>query len=155
MDKLNLQENKKRVLNQVILYALRGVRLETLDTEIKQFKDKINHLRAKTFGPFVTYHRGTTMSENGYPKIDYDVMVQAENYLDFKGVFQTVDYLECSDCVYVRFDDHPSYLNFAYAKLDIHFYENNYQSDGTFYSVVISDSPYRLVMDIFKPKVML
>ncbi|TVW07988.1 AraC family transcriptional regulator, partial [Streptococcus pneumoniae] len=57
--------------------------------------------------------------------------------------------------LYVRFEDSPEYLQYAYSKLDLYVYENDIQTDGIVYTVYVNSSPEKMVVDIFRPIVSL
>ena len=54
MAKLEVLENKKLVLKNVISYELRDIELDSLDEEINNFLNKLDVLNVQTFGPLVS-----------------------------------------------------------------------------------------------------
>lgn len=153
MAKLEIKENKKLVLKNVIAYEIRDILMEDLDAEINKFLNKIKLLKIQTFGPLVTKNYGVQIHEDGTMTVSYDVMIQAHDYKRYKNSYKVYDRLVAEYCAYVRFEDHPQYLNYAYSKLELYFYENDLETDGVIYNVLVSESEDFMVMDIFKPVV--
>lgn len=151
MDKLLIKENKKLVLKNVLIYEIKGIKVEQIDKQIQLFVEKIKTLKVKTFGPLISKNYGISLQSDGEMITDYDIMVQASDYLQYKGIFKTASELSISNCVYLHFEDNPQYINFAYSKLDVYFYEKDLISSGVIYNVLIKDSPELMIMDIFKP----
>ena len=151
MPKLPVVENKKLVLTNVICYELRNISYDLLDTKINQFIHKLKVLNVNSFGPLITKAFGTNINPTGELMINYDIMVQVHNYVNYKDMFKTYDRLVVENCVYVRFDDHPQYMNFAHNKLDLYFYEQDLISSDITYTVIVEENNNNLVMDLFKP----
>lgn len=151
MAKLEVKENKKLVLKQVLVHELRNFDLEKMDDEIQNFTKRLNVLKAQTFGPLITRNYGTQIHEDGTMSIDYDIMVQAHDYKQYKETYKTYDKLSCEHCAYLHFEDHPQYLNYAYSKLDLYFYENDLESDGVIFNVFLRETPEMVAVDIFRP----
>lgn len=155
MAKLEVLENKKLVLKNVISYELRDIPLEELESEINKFLTKLDVLSVQTFGPLVTKNFGTNISDTGKLTTSYDIMIQAHNYNQFKGIYKVYDRLTAEYCIYVRFSDHPQYSSYAHNKLDLYFYENDLISSNITYSVIVNESADHLTMDLFVPVKML
>ncbi|SET03125.1 AraC family transcriptional regulator [Anaerobranca gottschalkii] len=153
MSKLEIKENKKLVLKNVLIKELKGINMEDLNNEINKFLNTLKVLKVQTFGPLITKSYGTNIHEDGTISTNYDLMIQAHNYLQYKKQFKVEKQLECSHCIYLRFSDKPQYLQYAYSKLDIYFYENDIESNGVTYNVFVSETEDNIVVDIFKPVV--
>lgn len=151
MTKLVVRENKKLILKNVIVHELRDISLENVETEIDKFLSKLELLKVQTFGPLVTKNYGTQIREDGAITTNYDIMIQAHDYKQYKKIYKTYNQVTAEYCVYVRFEDHPQYSNYAHTKLELYFYENDLMSDGTTYSVIVNDTAEHLVMDLFQP----
>lgn len=151
MAKLEVLENKKLVLKNVLVYELRDIPLDTLESEMNKFINKIDVLKVQSFGPLITKNFGTNISDDGQLTTSYDLMIQAHNYTQFKNIYKTYEKLTAEYCVYVRFSDHPQYINFAHDKINLHFYENDLISSDITYSVIIEERDELLTMDLFVP----
>ena len=151
MPKLEVLENKKLVLKNVLQKELKNIQFDLLDEELNKFVLLLDKLNVQTFGPLVMKNSGVNISEDGEMTMDYDLFIQAHNYKEFKSAFEPIDRLEVPNCVYVRFEDLPEDLQYAHSKLDLHFYENELESTGEIYSVIIEESEHHTVVDIFKP----
>lgn len=151
MAKLEVLENKKLVLKNVLVHELRDIPIDTLEDEINRFTNKLDILKVQTFGPLITKNFGTNISNEGQFTTSCDLMVQAHDYIQFKNIYQTYERLTAEYCVYVRFSDHPQYINFAHDKINLHFYENDLISSDITYSIIIEEREEHLIMDLFVP----
>lgn len=151
MAKLEVLENKKLVLKNVISYELRDIELDSLDEEINNFLNKLDVLNVQTFGPLVSKNFGTNISEAGELTSSYDLMIQAHNYKQFSNIYKTHDKVTAEYCLYVRFSDHPQYMQYAHNKLDLHFYENDIIPSDETYTIIVSETENHLTIDIFRP----
>lgn len=151
MSKLNVQENKKLKLKNVMVQELTGIAMEELDKEINTFINKVQTLNVQTFGPLITCNKGLKIGEDGSMTVDYEVMIQAHDYLQYKNSFKVLDEVVVEHCVYLRFEDQPEYINFAYSKMDLYFYENDIDELGPVYTIMLHESENLIKMDLFKP----
>lgn len=153
MPKLEIKENKRLVLKNVIIKELRNISIRDLDPEINKFVNHLQVMHVQAFGPMVLKLIGTKLHEGGVISFDYDIIVQAHNYMNFKNQFKVEKEHTCDNCAYVRFEGRQEDLQFAHSKLDLHFYENDMATNGVSYTVHISNNPEHMVVDIFKPVV--
>jgi len=151
MPRLEVLENKKLVLKNILRKELKNMGLEMLDEEVNKFDFLLNKLAVQKFGPLVMKSSGIKISDGGVVMMDYDLLIQAHNYQQFKSAFESIDRLEIPNCIYVHFEGSPEDIQFAHSKLDLHFYENDIQQTGEVYSIIIEDSHQHTVVDIFKP----
>lgn len=151
MAKLEVLENKKLVLKNVLVNKLRGISFEDVDKEISKFVNKLNILNVKMFGPLVIKSYGTNIHEDGTITTDYDLIVQAHDYKQYKSNYYIQEKYECPHCVYIHYEGVPEDVNYATIKLDLYFYENELESNGEMYSVYIHDSEDYIVTDFFRP----
>jgi hypothetical protein len=151
MNKMKIKENKKLVLKQVLIKQLKNIPLDQIDDEVNKFTNQIQLLKVQTFGPLITKTTGTNFHEDGTITMDYELMVQAHDYKQYKKTFHTSERFECSNCVYLRYEGKPENIHFATSKLDLYFFENELVSDGSIINVHVSESPDGIVIDIFKP----
>ncbi|CAM3643786.1 AraC family transcriptional regulator [Erysipelothrix urinaevulpis] len=151
MAKLEVLENKKLVLKNVLVHELRDISLDSLEDEINRFINKLDVLKVQGFGPLITKNFGTNISDEGYLTTNYDLMIQAHDYTQYKNIYKTYDKLTAEHCVYVRFSDHPQYSNFAHDKINLHFYEKELISSDVTYSIIVEEKEELLIMDLFVP----
>ena len=59
MAKLEVLENKKLVLKNVLKKELRGISFEDIDQQINKFANRLDILKVQTFGPLVIKFCGT------------------------------------------------------------------------------------------------
>lgn len=73
------------------------------------------------------------------------------DYKQYKNSFETSECFEIPNCIYLRFEGSPNEIDYAHSKLDLYFYESDLEPTGETYSVMVEDSEYHSVVDIFKP----
>lgn len=151
MPKIEVFENKKLVLRNVLKRELKNIRIEDLNEDLGKFGMLLNKLAVQTFGPLVIKNCGANITNEGTMMMDYDLLIQAHNHNAYKSAFKPIERLEVPHCIYARFEGNPEDVGFAHAKLDLFFYENDLQQTGEVYSVMVEDSKAFSVIDIFKP----
>lgn len=151
MTKLEVKNNKKLVLKQVICKTIHGIQVENIDHEIDKFYQHLQLIKAQLFGPLVVKSCGTIIHDDGSITTDFELYVQAHNAQQYRNMYEFREIVSVSHCVYVRFEDNPEYLQFAYSKLELYMYENDIQTDGTVYTVYVHSSPEKMLVDIFRP----
>ncbi|MDR1794249.1 MAG: AraC family transcriptional regulator [Erysipelotrichaceae bacterium] len=151
MPRIETQENKTLVLKNCIIKELRDIHVDRLEMEINQFLNHLNSLHAQLFGPLITRNYGTHFFDDGSVTESYDVIVQAHDYLNFSRFYKVQEELRAEHCLFAHFDDNPGNMQYAYAKLDLIFYENDLISDGSQYSIFIQREDNRFVLDVFRP----
>ncbi|HFI0136393.1 hypothetical protein [Streptococcus suis] len=151
MSKLEVLENKKLVLKKVICKKLSSLQFENLEQEIDKFYQHLQLLKVQMFGPLIVKNSGTILHEDGTITVDYDLYVQAHDFRQYDKFYTVYEEIVCPHCVYVRFEDSPEYLQYAYSKLDLHFYENELETNGTIYTVYVNTNNETMTVDIFRP----
>lgn len=151
MSKLIVNDNKKLVLKQVLIEEHRGIDFEEIDKKIQDFEKKIKLLNVQIFGPLITKLSGTQIRSDGSLSADYDLIVQAHDFEQYKNQFRIHEKLATERCVYVRFDDHPRYIQFATAAIDLYLYNNDIEDSGVLYTVMVNGNDEKLIVDYFKP----
>lgn len=152
MSKLEVLDNKKLVLKNVIKKELRNISMEDMDSHLKKFLTKIDLLKIQSFGPLVIKSCGINISEDGSTiTADYDFLLQAHDFKQYKNEFKIEEKHVCEHCAFLHFEGTPQDVNYAHSKMDLHFYENDLSNNGIIYSVCIQDSEDYTILDLFKP----
>lgn len=151
MNKLEVQENKKLVLKQVLIKQHKNIALETIDEKLNTFTNQLELFKVQTFGPLVTRNAGTMIHDDGSLTMDYELIIQAHDYKQYQKNFQIKERVEYPNCVYVKFKGKPEDLHYAHTKLDLHFYEQNLTSKGDVITVLIHEYPEQIEVDLFRP----
>lgn len=151
MGKLDILVNKKLVLKNVMIEKHSNISFAEIDKKMMEFENKLCLLNVQVFGPLITKMSGTQIRETGELSVNYDFMVQAHDYVQYKNQFETQESLVVSNCMYVRFDDEVQYLKFAISKLDLHMYENDIDESGVLYTVMMENDGNYVKVDYFKP----
>jgi len=151
MPQIILATNKKLVLKNVLRRELQNIEFDKLNDEINKFGILLDKLSVQTFGPLVTKNGGVNINNEGTLTTDYDLLVQAHDYKQYKSSFEVIERLEVLNCIYVRFEGNPDEVQFAHSKLDLYFYENDLESTDEIYSIMVEDSEHHSIIDIFRP----
>ncbi|MDF9825857.1 hypothetical protein M2475_002243 [Breznakia sp. PF5-3] len=151
MSKLNVLENKSLLLKQVVKCEIHNISIYEFDRKLQLFIQRLQTMNADLFGPLVTHMKGTTFNEKGEVKADYEIFVQANNYLDFKDEFIVMDMFRFDHCICLRFEDHPKYFDLAHQKLQVYLYEHDLDSSGSVITVLMEESEAMIKADIFIP----
>lgn len=155
MSKLEVKENKKLVLKQVLIKELKNFQLEKINEEVDKFTNQLRLLNVQTFGPLITKSSGTNIHDDGSITMDVELMVQAHDYKQYKKTFHTKERVEFSHCIYVRYEGKPENMHYANSKLELYLYENDLVTDGSTINVYVDESTDKIVIDIFQPVVRL
>lgn len=155
MSKLELKENKKLVLKQVLVKELKNIEIDNIDKEIFKFANQLKQFNVQVFGPLIKKTLGTTVHDDGRITMDYELMVQAHNYKKFTKIFTVKERVESENCVFLRYKGKPNDIHFAISKLELHFFEKDLVSNGVLFEIIISESAEQVVVDFFKPVVSL
>lgn len=75
MEKIEIKQNKKLKLKNVINKNLNNFDLQILVTEISKFTNEINLLKIQTFGLLIIRNGGVQISDNGSVKSNYDLYI--------------------------------------------------------------------------------
>ena len=151
MSKLEVKENKRLLLKKVIIFEIRNIELDKLEANIQKFINYTQVLNIQMFGPLVTRLVGSNIQKDGTVKYDYDVIIQAHDYLQYKDKFKVRSEYNCDHCIYVRYEGKPENLPFAHSKLELFMYENDLSSNGEIYNVFVSNTQEEMIVDIFRP----
>lgn len=155
MAKLEVKDNKKLVLKQVICKKVYGAKVENVEHEINKFHQHLKLVKAQIFGPLIVKSCGTVIHDDGTITTDFEFYAQAHNAQQYSNLYDIQDVVSIPNCLYVRFEDSPEYLQYAYSKLELHIYEQDIQTDGTVYTVYVNSSPEKMIVDIFRPVISL
>ncbi len=151
MSKLEVKENKRLLLKKVIIFEIRNIELDKLEANIQKFINYTQVLNIQMFGPLITRLVGSNIQKDGTVKYDYDVIIQAHDYLQYKDKFKVRSEYNCDHCIYVRYEGKPENLPFAHSKLELFMYENDLSSNGEIYNVFVSNTQEEMIVDIFRP----
>lgn len=151
MPKIEIYNNKKLILKNVLERKLENLEINLLNLEINKFLNLLNTLSVQSFGPLILRNEGVLFSEIGTVSANYNLYIQAHDYKQYKNQFNVLDEVVVENCLYTRFEGKPEYLQLAFNKLEIYEYEEDIITRGDIYMVSLEDSEDHIVMDIFKP----
>lgn len=151
MPKLEVKENKRLVLKNVIIKELRNIAVDQYDIEMNKFMNTLELHKAQTFGPIVSRMKGTTIHDDGSMSVDYDLMVQAHDFLQYEKMFRVENEIVSNHCLYIRYEGDPQYIMYAQQKLDLYAYENDLSLKSDMYTLFLSQTEQGITVDYFKP----
>lgn len=151
MPKLEVVENKKLVLKNVLKKELIAVDIENIDKEINNFMVRLELLKVQVFGPLIIHSIGTNISETGEITMDYELLMQAHDYMQYKNEFVCEERFVCPHCLYLHYEGIPEDLTYAHSKLDLYVFEEELSTTGELYSICLSENENYLSMDLFRP----
>lgn len=153
MPKLEVKEHKKLVLVKILKKELRNAPLDSVDQEIMKFSQKIELLKVQVFGPLVIHNIGTNIHEDGTMTMDYDLIIQAHDFKQYKNEFITEERYECKHCLYLHFEGRSEDVPYAQMKLDLFEFENDLITTGELFTVCLNENETTVIIDLFKPVV--
>lgn len=151
MPKLEVIENKKLVLKNVLKKELKVIRIENVDKKINDFMIRLELLNVQAFGPLIIHSIGTNISDIGEVTMDYELIMQAHDYNQYKNEFITKERFVCPHCLYLHFEGNPEDITYAHSKLDLFIYENELSSNGELFTVCLNENENYISLDLFKP----
>lgn len=146
-----VKENKKLVLNNVLIKKHESIALDAIDEKLNSFTNQIKLFNVQTFGPLVTRSEGTTIHEDGTLTTDYELIVQAHDYKQYQKQFHIKDRVEFPHCIYLKFKGKVDDMHYAHSKLDLYFYENDLTANGDVVTVLINEYEDQVEVDLFRP----
>lgn len=151
MTKLEVKQNKKLVLKQVLIKQHKNIELDKFEEKLNHFTNQLQLFKVQTFGPLVTRNAGTTIHDDGNLTTDYELYIQAHDYKQYKHSFQIKERLEFPNCIYLKFKGKPEDLHYAHSKLDLYLYEEGLTSNGDVITVLVNEYPEQIEVDLFRP----
>lgn len=151
MKKIEIKNNKKLKLKNVVIKELTNINIENFEIEISKFLNEIKTLKIHTFGPLIIRNKGVKIIDDEKITSDYNLYIQAHDYKQYKNQFTVLDEVVAEHCLYTRFEGKPENLQLAFNKLEIYEYEEDIITRGDIYMISLEDSEDHIVMDIFKP----
>lgn len=151
MIKMEVKENKKLVLKQVVMKQYKNIPLDAVDVELNTFTNQLQLFNVQAFGPLVSINGGTTIHDDGTLTMDYELIVQAHDYRQYNKNFQIKERIEFPNCIYLKFKGKPEDLTYAHSKLDLYFYEQGIIPSGDAITVLVDDNSDQIEVDLFRP----
>lgn len=147
---INILENKKLVLKNVIRKRCNNLPSNSVDEEVMKFQNTLLAHNPLVFGPLVICNRGSHVSEIGEISVDIDILVQAREYKKMKNLFDIEESIECKNCIVAQYEDDAEHIPLVFSKLDVFIYENDLVPTGIMYTLYKDSSVNHTALDIFK-----
>nr|MBS7718157.1 hypothetical protein [Vibrio cholerae] len=64
MSKMEVKENKKLILKQVLIKELKNMQLDQVDMEMNKFVNQIKLLKIQVFGPLIVSNTGVNVHDD-------------------------------------------------------------------------------------------
>ncbi|MEG0328518.1 MAG: hypothetical protein RR565_10265 [Erysipelothrix sp.] len=151
MEKIIINDKIELELNNVIAHQLNDMIVDKLDWEIHNFENKISLSEITCMGPIIVKSSGTKINEVGEIRVDYEILVEIEEVENIPDYFSYYEEYHVKDCVQVIFDDSPEYLGMASQKMNVYFYEMNYEDNGELFTIISNYSEENCRIEYFKP----
>ncbi len=151
MEKIKINDNIELKLNNVIAHKLNDMIVDKLDWEIHNFENKIALLEITCISPIIVKSSGTKINEVGEIRVDYEILVEIEGTSNLPDYFSYYGEYHVPNCVQVIFDDSPEYLGMASQKMNVYFYEMNYEDNGELFTIISNYSEENCRVEYFKP----
>ncbi|MEF9894141.1 MAG: hypothetical protein RR738_12465 [Anaerorhabdus sp.] len=149
MNKLDICENKKLVLSNVIIQSFTKIKVEDLQNCIDTFVNDLLAMKVKIKGPIITrYGEISFLDNNVY--ICVDLFIQLENHDEYTQKFMYKERFVCEECLYLRFEGNPKELEIIDKKFDVYCYENSLISKQSQFVVVLEESETYIKVDYFR-----
>ena len=147
--KITVKENKTLKLKNVLVRELTQNELMT-DNKIMHMID--SYIKAKgnsIVGPMINYS-SVVNGENGQPKLVVKFMVQLKEPIEnVEAPYEFNSQIRVPNCLFARFKEKEQNLQFAYAKLNLHAFENDIKLVGDSYTVFVENNEENTIADIF------
>lgn len=147
---INILQNKKLVLKNVIRKRCNHLPNNSIDEEVKKFQNTLLAHNPSAFGPLIICNRGSHVSESGEISVDIDILVQAREYKKMKDIFDIEESIECKNCIVAQYEDDAEHIPMVFSKLDVFIYENDLIPTGIMYTLYKDSSSHHTALDIFK-----
>lgn len=149
--KLEVQENKKLKLVNVLTKELRDFPLEEIDHEVEVFDRCLKSNNIQTRGPLITKTIKTKISEVGELLVDCDILRQVrEKQGSREGLFFREE-ITVENCLYLSFKGASEDLMYARNKMALHLWEKDLIGSDTEYMIHLSENEHFIEADIFRP----
>lgn len=147
--KITLKENKTLKLKNVLSREL--TQNEFMDGNKIMYMME-SYIKAKgnsIVGPMINYS-SIVSGENGQPKLIAKLMVQLKETIEnLEPPYEFNSQIRIPNCLFARFVEKEQNLQFAYAKLNLHAFENDIKLLGDNYTVFVERNESNIVADIF------
>jgi hypothetical protein len=150
MPKLEVKENKKLILRNVLQKHVEKIELSEIDSEISKFINFIEIAKIETVGPLVTFTKGIQISDEGLITMDYVIMVQTQRKNGEHGSYKFVNEFILDNCIYVRYEGRPEEMQFAQNKLELYEWEHELTATGEQATVFVNETELSSTVDIFR-----
>lgn len=152
-EKIHVNNNKTLKLNNVLSKELVVDKMESFDKEVLQMDNYIKSRGAQPLGPLIQY-MSTKEDDDGLGKLVVCLLRQSSVFLhNIDYPYSMKSLLKINNCMYARFIGNESKIRFAYDKLNLIAFENDFDLKGNSYTVFVSQNDDEIVADIFMERV--
>ncbi|WFD85554.1 hypothetical protein P7C31_03335 [Clostridium perfringens] len=147
--KITLKENKTLKLKNVLSRELTQSEFMNENKIMYMMESYIKSKCNSIVGPMINYS-SIISGENGQPKLVAKLMVQLKETIEnLEEPYEFSSQIRVPNCLFARFIEKEQNLQFAYAKLNLHAFENNIKLLGDNYTIFVERNKNNIVADIF------
>lgn len=147
--KITVKENKTLKLKNVLIRELSQNELMDGNKVMYMIESYIKSKGNSIVGPMIHYS-SIINGENGQPKLVAKFMVQLKEPIEnLEAPYEFSQQIRVQNCLFARFIEKEQNLQFAYAKLNLHAFENDIKLLGDNYTIFVERNESNIVADIF------
>lgn len=152
---INLSENKTLKLQNVlsISFIIDNDELPDFNVEVEKMNSTIRAHGARQIGPLVQYS-SIGIGENDEKIIKHTLMLQSDVFLhNIQKPYRMDSVIQVKNCLYARYNGPDAYIKYAYDKIGVYAFENDYELDGSNYTIYVSENEDEdtTMVDVFMP----
>ena len=152
MNKIELSYNKILKLTNVLSVEIELNENTNIDREITLMENYIKSRGAMPIGPMIQktkYH----ISDDGEPVVTIYLLRQSNKFFHHVDHPYNMDsIIRIRDCVYVRYTGPEEKLKYAYDKINVDAFENDYELSDENYTIFVNQVDDGVVADVFVEK---
>lgn len=149
MNKIELSYNKTLKLTNVLSLEIEINENANIDREITLMENYIKSKGALPIGPMIQktkYH----INDDGEPVVSIYLMRQSDKFIhNVESPYNMDSIIRIRNCVYVRYTGPEEKIKFAYDKINVDAFENNYELCDENYTIFVNQVDDGVVADIF------
>lgn len=147
--KIIVKENKSLKLTNVLIRELINTELMNINKVTYMMESYIKNKGNSIIGPLINYS-SMQIGENGENKLVYKILIQLKNPMhSVESPYIYEPQIKINNCLYTRFSEKETNLQFAFSKLHLHAYESDLKLVGDSYTVFVDRKESLITADIF------
>jgi hypothetical protein len=148
-EKIQVNNNKKLKLTNVLINEVDLKENEGLEKEIVKMENYIKNKGAMAIGPLIQY---TNVENDGInePKVLIKLMRQSSAFIhNIEAPYKMESVIRVKNCMYARYTGEESKLKFAYDKINLIAFEEDIPLKGDSYTIFVNSNDDGIIADVF------